>query len=63
VVEAVREDRPLCLRASSASRLAWRYGRISSAAPATSWVPIEETITNRVTPRALAASIDLTAAP
>jgi hypothetical protein len=28
-----------------------------------SWVPIEETITNRVTPRSLAASIDLTAAP
>lgn len=34
------QSRPLWVSASSASRLAYRYGRIASAAPATSWVPI-----------------------
>ena len=39
------QSSPLRLSASSASRLASRYGCIASDAPSTSWVPIEETIT------------------
>ena len=48
---------------ASASALARRYGRMASTPPSGSWAPIEETIRNRVTPFASAASTHFTAAP